>query len=473
MQSPGSQLADAPVLAHAADVLSEQLLVQLERFAKLLEPHAAGLEQRFLARLERSQLEPRQRKALAAITPGAAAKTLACGRPIADFLEQVEYSGRRLAKLNLQPGEVTHALGEYDALLTPILRELAPRDYANLQWCRDQLQFCVVLTLNNAYYQVREQESQAFYELLHAEVEAGNLSDFLGKFLKTLAQFCHAETAAIFLLDREAGRWVRQAGVEKGAPVATGLEAPSTRSRTRLLSRPKCFEPSKSTLQLSLDAQWPARYQAFWSVPLGGEGRLEGVMQFAFSSRYEWLPRELGLLTSAGKRCLKAIEKVRLARALADREEQIRTLARHMLQVEEIERRRISRELHDEAGQSLLCARMQLEMLEQSLPPELDEPKAQARRIRELVETTIREIRRVIAALSPAVLEQLGLAAALRQLVNRFSQVHTIRSRLEIRAGEAAQTVRNRGLSPGAGVLEQYRQTFQSHAHKPFVDLCR
>jgi signal transduction histidine kinase len=39
-------------------------------------------------------------------------------------------------------------------------------------------------------------------------------------------------------------------------------------------------------------------------------------------------------------------------------------------------------------------------------------------------------MRRLIAALSPAVLEQLGLGAALRQLVNRFRRLHPIRVRL-------------------------------------------
>jgi glucose-6-phosphate-specific signal transduction histidine kinase len=58
---------------------------------------------------------------------------------------------------------------------------------------------------------------------------------------------------------------------------------------------------------------------------------------------------------------------------LAAREEQVRRLAEHMLHVEEIERRRISRELHDEAGQSLLCIRLQMELLENSLPPEQTE----------------------------------------------------------------------------------------------------
>ena len=81
-------------------------------------------------------------------------------------------------------------------------------------------------------------------------------------------------------------------------------------------------------------------------------------MQFGFSKPYEWLPREQELLAAAAERCLMAAEKARLMEDLAAREEQVRQLAEHMLHVEEMERRRISRELHDEAGQSLLCIRL-------------------------------------------------------------------------------------------------------------------
>jgi signal transduction histidine kinase len=154
------------------------------------------------------------------------------------------------------------------------------------------------------------------------------------------------------------------------------------------------------------------------------DGRVAGVMQFGFEKTYEWLPREQELLAAAAERCLMAAEKARLMEDLAQREETIRSLAEHMLHVEEIERRRISRELHDEAGQSLLCIRLQMELVEQELPESAAETKGKLREARDLCERTILEMRRLIAALSPAVLEQLGLGAALRQLVNRFQRLH-------------------------------------------------
>jgi two-component system sensor histidine kinase DegS len=70
-------------------------------------------------------------------------------------------------------------------------------------------------------------------------------------------------------------------------------------------------------------------------------------------------------------------------------------------------------------------------MLESNLPltNSVRERLAEARKV---TEHTIVEIRRLIAALSPAVLEQLGLGAALRQLVARFQRVQSCRVRLHL-----------------------------------------
>ena len=110
----------------------------------------------------------------------------------------------------------------------------------------------------------------------------------------------------------------------------------------------------------------------------------------------------------------------------------LKALAEHMLQVEEMERRRISRELHDDAGQSLVCIRLQLELTEGEVPEELLNVRSNLKEIRDLTEKTILDIRRLISDLSPAVLEQLGLGAAVRQLVNRFQKAYPCTVRLHV-----------------------------------------
>jgi two-component system sensor histidine kinase UhpB len=98
---------------------------------------------------------------------------------------------------------------------------------------------------------------------------------------------------------------------------------------------------------------------------------------------------------------------------------------------EEEERRRIGRELHDEAGQSMLFLRLHLEMLERIAPPDLGPKLAEARSVTEGI---IGEIRRIIAALGPSVLDQLGLPAAIRHLSARFRKLHPIRVRVRLGA---------------------------------------
>lgn len=430
----------SPGLADAADVLSDQLKVHMRRLSELLSPHSDHLERRFIAKLRSLRYDRKQRTALASITLGAAARILAQRRPALKFIEQVEYHGRRLAKMNLPPASIVAALQQYDSLLTPMVRERFPSEYPNFQWVRDQLHFCAILTLNNAYYQVREAETQAFYELFRAELESRNLEELLKRFIETMAPICAADAGHLYLLNTQSGVWEWKAGANCRRPKEL---VAATASLRRRLSAPRCMSAEDSGILL--DPAWRKRFRSCWSVPLVSDGLTAGVMQLGFSRTYEWLPREQELLAAAAERCMMAAEKARLMEDLAAREDQIRQLAGHMLHVEEMERRRISRELHDETGQSLLCVRLQMELLEQNIPDSEHEWKHKLAETRDLTERTILEMRRLIAALSPAVLEQLGLGAALRQLVNRFRRLHPCRVRLQL--------VRTGNLPPNTEII--------------------
>lgn len=413
-----------PALAALAVVLRSRLGTQLPRIARLLEPRASALHQRFLRLLRRSGYDPRQRKALAAITPDALAPLLRHPQS-ASWLEPVEYHARRLAKLNVPPGRVLEALAEYERLLTDLLARVVPGEAEawELAWALEQLRFSVVLTLNNCYYQVREEESAAYHELFRAELESRNFQELVARLLEILRRYCHAKVGAFFRLDAQRRRWCLEA--RAAVPVRRALpklEVPVLKRDLERLSRPVCGLRSRRGRWPGLDPSW-RHYETCWSVPVLSSQGLAGVFQFGFPGRYEWLPRELELLTAAAERCWLAMEKARLLEHLAAREEQVRRLAEHMMEVEERERRRISAELHDEAGQSLLCVRLQLEMLERSLSEGSPELRAGLAEARALTERTILEMRRLIADLSPAVLEQFGLAAALKQLVTRFRRL--------------------------------------------------
>jgi signal transduction histidine kinase len=164
-------------------------------------------------------------------------------------------------------------------------------------------------------------------------------------------------------------------------------------------------------------------HASYWSFPI----QQVALLQLGFAVPYPWLPRELAMLHAVGARCFEAIERARM-------QGEVRRLEAEARRAEEAERRRIGRDLHDEAGQSLVLLRLQLEMMEKDAPAALRQRLAQARLI---TERTVGELRRVIAALSPAVVERLGLEAALRQLAARFCKQQSADVRLRISPGVA------------------------------------
>jgi signal transduction histidine kinase len=105
-------------------------------------------------------------------------------------------------------------------------------------------------------------------------------------------------------------------------------------------------------------------------------------------------------------------------------------ISRQLLKGEEEERRRISRELHDETGQALMVLRFHLEMLAGEAKTEDQQTKVEESL--EVLDRTIEGLRRIIARLSPRVLEELGLLSAIRQQAQQLTSHAKIKARLEL-----------------------------------------
>ena len=410
--------------------IGAQLQVHLERLASVLGPFLDLIDRNFSLRMHKMGFSAAYIAGLLQVTSGAAARAFKAGQSGLQFFESVGAVGRSLAKLNLPPSELVRALQEYDDLIQPHLSAISETDLTNFQWIREQLQFCVILALNEAYYNVREFETQALHKIFRIELEAQNLDILYRRFLEAMTGVCKAAEGHLFLLNKLDGAWQLRASTNSGL-IAAVLAAPNSGPLLKKLSHPLLIDKGRHSKAL-LDAGWRGKFATVWSFPLITGGVVVGVVQFGFPTHTEWFPRDRELLASAVERCLMAAQKMQLVEDLAFREQQIRNLAAHMLQVEEKERRRISRELHDEAGQSLVCIRLQIEMIEMSLPPSAEEWRLKLVEARDLTEKTIIEMRRLIADLSPVVLEQFGLESALRQLVKRFEAAFPCHVRLNV-----------------------------------------
>jgi two-component system sensor histidine kinase UhpB len=96
------------------------------------------------------------------------------------------------------------------------------------------------------------------------------------------------------------------------------------------------------------------------------------------------------------------------------------------LMIQESERRRVARELHDEVGQTLTGAMLQIEGLALNLPAELH---PQLDELRETARHGTEEVRRIAQRLRPEALEDLGLRSGLAALATALAQ----QARLDVR----------------------------------------
>jgi two-component system sensor histidine kinase UhpB len=93
---------------------------------------------------------------------------------------------------------------------------------------------------------------------------------------------------------------------------------------------------------------------------------------------------------------------------------QVRRLSGQVLNAQEDERKRIARELHDDTSGSLARVLLNIEMCEETLPDDLPQARAKLRETRVLAEQTLENVRKMIFGLRPTLLDDLGLAAAVR-----------------------------------------------------------
>jgi signal transduction histidine kinase len=112
-----------------------------------------------------------------------------------------------------------------------------------------------------------------------------------------------------------------------------------------------------------------------------------------------------------------------------------RDALRRVVQAQELERRRLARELHDETGQALTSILLGLKPLEEALA---DHPaRAALAELREHVVVALQDVRRLAVELRPAVLDDFGLVAALERLTESFAEQTGIRVDFHSALGEA------------------------------------
>lgn len=125
-------------------------------------------------------------------------------------------------------------------------------------------------------------------------------------------------------------------------------------------------------------------------------------------------------------------EHKRAEKQLRDSEKLLRALSMRLQSLQEEERAKIAREVHDEFGQALTALKIDLSWLNQRLSIEQTQLRSKIEKMSQLIDATIQTVRRISTQLRPTILDDLGLVAAVEWAVREFQSRTEIECNLSI-----------------------------------------
>jgi len=222
------------------------------------------------------------------------------------------------------------------------------------------------------------------------------------------------------------------------------------------------FRQIASFVALGLDSA-RAEWQGYLCVPLLARGEVQGVLELFSRAPQVFSQEQVDFFGAVGQQVGVAMHNARLFEEVRAGREQLQALSRRLVEVQEMERRHIARELHDEIGQALAGLKFTLERSARFAPGIAQDSLNEAQA---LVNMLMGRVRELSLDLRPAMLDDLGLLPTLLWHIERYTTQSGVRvvfkhAGLEQRFPPEVETVAYRIVQEGltnvarhAGVTE-------------------
>ena len=119
-----------------------------------------------------------------------------------------------------------------------------------------------------------------------------------------------------------------------------------------------------------------------------------------------------------------ALKNIEMSSSLRKQTQGLRRLSQRLINVQESERSRLAKDLHDDTGQALTALKINLELTRKELSGVAGHAEERLNDAVDLTDETLNKLRRIAHGLRPPALDTIGLNAALDELCRHFSQ-HT------------------------------------------------
>lgn len=168
---------------------------------------------------------------------------------------------------------------------------------------------------------------------------------------------------------------------------------------------------------------------------------------------------------------IEITERQRAEEALRKSEEELRHLSSQLLKVQENERKRISRELHDSIGQSLTAIKFGLENARSQVAQDTAEASVELlATLIPLVQEASEEVRRIHTDLRPSMLDDLGILTTINWFCREFQLIYTgirIEKQLDIKENDVPEPLKIIIFR----ILQEALNNVAKHSHADLVRL--
>ena len=254
-----------------------------------------------------------------------------------------------------------------------------------------------------------------------------NLDDILMTALENVLDVLSLASGGIFLIDHNNSGFllhVQRGLFETTANTPYELQFLDQTLMKSLLKKDLVLEPKSNFLPFSvhlkkLDA---SSFKPLTCFLITAREKASGFLALDLPQKKPLSVQDYHLLGSLGNFLGGAVENSRLLKTIHEHREELKGLTAKLFQSQEFERRRIARELHDEAGQALTGINFSLETIQKSLSPESNPIKGLFADIKKQINHTYQGMRRLSYQLHPPLLSDLGLEPALDSYLTRISK---------------------------------------------------
>jgi len=301
----------------------------------------------------------------------------------------------------------------------------------------------VAIALHNARLYAtaerRRQTAESLAEVVHLVSQSLDATEVSQWVVEHVRRLLKTRVAALYQLEPATGMLVAVAAANDFGPATTpwralppgmgvvGLAVCTCQLvvTTDILTDPRLTFPAAVRAGLE-----PNPIRAVLALPLLCDGRVIGVLSLGDAAGRTFDAEDLALARLFADHTATALANAQLYTEVQAGQVRLQDLSRKLLEAQEAERRRMARELHDEAGQLLASVHLALETTISGLPLQFRAGFHQVRSHLDAIET---QLRCLAHELRPTILDDLGLLPALQSLAQRVAE----RTRLCIRVDSA------------------------------------